>query len=246
MPTKRQVRKKLADMGVDPKYLQGQDGALSPLKGTLKGAAYSENNDGTNLRMSEVVDPESVKGGDPNEDTNPVRNENHIMVLLSSTRSPYPPERILEVMTRYVTLGTYEKAVEGTGISAETVKSWKRQDWWPEVYAFASRMLDTRIEGQMTSIMETAIEQVKDRLLNGDYLVHQGRLTGERKPLDISDLTRTFGVMFDKRQLSRGLGAIAGGTGSSPMDKLEVIAKRLESAIEKRFGVTLDGVAEKD
>lgn len=247
MPTKRQVRKKLADMGVEAKYLAGQDGQLSPVKGTLKGAAWTDNPDSVNLRPS-VLD---TKGGDPKDsnhvlgeapDEGAVLNENHVLALLSSGKSPYPPERILEVITRYVTLGSYEKAVEGTGISANTVKSWKRQDWWPEVYAFASRMVDTRLEGYMTGIMENAIEQIQERLVNGDHLVHQGKLTGERKPLDISDLGRIFGIMYDKRQLSRGLSAIS-GVASNPMDKLETIAKRLESAMEKRFGVTIEGTA---
>lgn len=254
MPTKRQVRKKLADMGVEAKYLAGQDGALSPVAGALKGTAWTDNPNKTNLRPSTQVNAEDVasreatsKGGDPKSNDNPTDNsETYIMGLLASTRSPHPPEKVIEVLTRYVTLGSYEKATEGTGISPNTVKGWKRQDWWPEVYAFVARSVDTRLEGYMTGIMESAVEHIKERMEHGDYLVHQGKLTGERKPLDVGDLVKIFGVMFDKRQLSRGLSAISGGESVSQMDKLEAIAKRLESAMEKRFGVTLEGEYSKD
>lgn len=254
MPTKRQVRKKLADMGVEAKYLAGQDGALSPVAGALKGTAWTDNPNKTNLRPSMEVDAESVKGGDPKglqlststDNQQPDNSETYIMGLLASTRSPHPPEKVIEVLTRYVTLGSYEKATEGTGISPNTVKGWKRQDWWPEVYAFVARSVDTRLEGYMTGIMESAVEHIKERMEHGDHLVHQGKLTGERKPLDVGDLVKIFGVMFDKRQLSRGLSAISGGESISQMDKLEAIAKRLESAMEKRFGVTLEGEYSKD
>lgn len=246
MPTKRQVRKKLSDMGVEAKYLAGQDGQLSPVKSTLKGAAWTDNEDSVNLRPSELVKAseltkasELVGGAATTPEELPELSETHVLGLLASGKSPYPPEKILEIMTRYVTLGSYEKAVEGTGVSPETVKSWKRQSWWPTVYQYASRTVDTRLEGYMTSIMENAIGQIQERLLNGDHLVHQGKLTGQRKPLDIADLGRIFGIMFDKRQLSRGLSAISGSP-VNQMDKLETIAKRLETAIDKRFGITLD------
>lgn len=245
-------------MGVEAKYLAGQDGALSPVAGTLKGTAWTDNPNKTNLRPSTQVDAEEVakrEGGDPKRLQAPTstddsdhrgKSETYIMALLASTHSPHTPEKIIEVLTRYVTLGSYEKATEGTGISPNTVKGWKRQDWWPEVYAFVARSVDTRLEGYMTGIMESAIEHIKERMEHGDYLVHQGKLTGERKPLDVGDLVKVFGVMFDKRQLSRGLSAISGGDNVSQMDKLEAIAKRLESAMEKRFGVTLEGEYVKD
>ncbi len=120
------------------------------------------------------------------------------MTSLPSTA--YSWEKRLDVVSRYLLLGNMRVISEQTGIDYNTLLSWKKSDWWPDMVEQIKRQKKGKTNEHITKIIEQSLEVMQDRLDNGDFILNNK--TGEimRKPVNIKDAT-TIATSLIQRQL---------------------------------------------
>ena len=127
------------------------------------------------------------------------------MTRLHKRAGWYPEDKKTEVVALYTSGVTdAEDLSRLTHVPASTIQNWRHQDWWIEVSEKIHTIVDQDIVSRQTEIVESALEQIQDRLANGDVVIN--RKTGEqsRKPVSMRDATIVANTMTDKRQLLRG------------------------------------------
>lgn len=157
------------------------------------------------------------------------------MTRLQKRAGWWPEDKKTEVVALYVSGVTDPQDLERlTHVPAGTIKGWRGQDWWIEVSEKVHTTIDHDLVSRQTEIVETALEEIQDRLIHGDAVVN--KRTGEitRKPVSMRDATIVANTMTDKRQLLRG-------KPTSRSEKLTVDDRLSKLAEEfKRFAAAKD------
>jgi len=134
-------------------------------------------------------------------------------IILSKTRGRplhphwkkgyYTDKERIEVATLYAALGSVKHVAELTRVSDTTIRGWVRQPWFQELLDEIRAENDQKIDVKFNEIIGDALEQLSDRVKNGDHVLTR---TGEmvRKPVAARDLSIVAAINIDKRQLLRG------------------------------------------
>lgn len=109
----------------------------------------------------------------------------------------------IEVITTYLALGSMEETSRVCNVPTETIKSWRKKDWWAEIVEDIQGGSGQRTDNKMTKIIDKALDLLVERIEEGDYQYDQktGRMV--KIPLKARDLERVAAGLFDKRQLIR-------------------------------------------
>lgn len=77
------------------------------------------------------------------------------------------------------------------------------KDWWKELIAKIRSEEDQVLDAKLSKTMDKALEQLMDRLENGEYIYDQKTGKIKRMPAKLRDLNIAFNNVLDKRQLIR-------------------------------------------
>lgn len=115
----------------------------------------------------------------------------------------YPEEKRIEVATIFAVTGNKTTVETLTGVPKETVARWVREDWFQALLEAIRAENDHIIDAKQTEIINDALDQIGDRVKNGDFKVtRDGDLV--RVPMTGKDLSLVEAINLDKRQLLRG------------------------------------------
>ena len=157
-----------------------------------------------------------------------VSNANHL--LRTKKHGWWPEEKRIEVASLYAAgVVSSRDLARLTGGPDTAIRKWRTQDWWPELLEKIHSTADNDIVSKFTKIVDTSLEVIQDRLINGDHIYN--KKTGEihRKPVSMRDTAAVTNTIVDKRQLLRG-------KATSRTEKVSVDARLLKLAEEfKRF-----------
>jgi len=123
---------------------------------------------------------------------------------LYANNTPYSPEQKVSAAQAYLITGTSVKAQKYCGVKADIIRHWKtRSDWWPDLFTTLKKQKNDELEASFTAIMESAVDQVADRLDNGDSKVQKdGSIL--KVPMGGKEIAIVLSIMYDKRALLRG------------------------------------------
>lgn len=98
-----------------------------------------------------------------------------------------PWEKKVEVATKILSLGNTRLAAELSEVSLNTVRSWKKSEWWPTLIEELKQEQRAEATTRLGKIAATALDVMEDRLLNGEHVLNNK--TGEmvRKPVGLRD-----------------------------------------------------------
>ena len=151
----------------------------------------------------------------------------------------YSDDQKTEVVALYVSGVTdAEDLSKFTHVPASTIQRWRGEDWWTELSEKIHTTIDQDVVARQTEIVELALDEIQDRLQNGEAILD--RKTGEvkRKPVSMRDANIVANTMTDKRQLLRG-------KPTSRSEKLTVDDRLSKLAEEfQRFAAAKDVTAE--
>jgi len=134
----------------------------------------------------------------------------------------YPEQKRIEAATLYAATGSPETVSELSSVPVNTVKKWRKEDWFIDILKEIRNENNDAIDAKFTEIVEHALDAVKDRLLNGDFVqTAKGELI--RKPIPAKDLGYLLAVHIDKRQTIRG----------EPVARTEVLEKLPEKQLDR-------------
>ena len=143
----------------------------------------------------------------------------------------WPEEKQVEAATLYAVLGNMEKVAEISTVPVKTLHSWRRTEWFKALLKEVWEENNEKIDAKFTSIIEKALDQIVDRLDNGDVTVlKDGKVV--RRPISAKDLSLVGAINVDKRQLLRGLPTSrteSSQEADKKVDRLERIAETFEN-----------------
>ena len=117
----------------------------------------------------------------------------------------YPEEKKIEVATLYAAGVIKSAELERlTGIKAATIRDWRTSDWWKSMLDQIHTTHDEELVSKMTQIVDSSLDTIQERLINGDYVYNQK--TGEivRVKVPLRDTVKVTSTIVDKRNLLRG------------------------------------------
>lgn len=113
----------------------------------------------------------------------------------------WPEKKRIEALTTFLTTGRLSLTSAMTGVPIDTLRSWKRSDWWKQ-YAEEMQQEDTiDLDKKLTKVMDKALDQVMDRLENGEYMYDPRTGKVKRIPAKMRDVGKLATDMLDKKQL---------------------------------------------
>lgn len=89
------------------------------------------------------------------------------------------------------------------GVPYVTLESWKRADWWKELVAKIQAEEDQQLDAKTSKIINKALENIMDRIENGEDIYDQKTGKIKKMPAKLRDLNTAFNSLLDKRQLLR-------------------------------------------
>lgn len=127
------------------------------------------------------------------------------------TNSKYTNDDRILAATYYAVTGSSlqaEKHMAAVGriCPAVTIRHWKNNSkWWKPVLAEVRKAKNEELDAKLTDVIMCGVEQLRDRMENGNvkFIPSTGEMV--RVPLTSTELARdTIGIMYDKRALLRG------------------------------------------
>lgn len=92
----------------------------------------------------------------------------------------------VEAVTTYLILGSLKLVSGALKIPFDTLKTWKKTEWWKEIEGDLRVQEDLQLSQRLKRIVERTFDVVEDRLEHGDYMVDsRGNL--RRKPVSMKD-----------------------------------------------------------
>lgn len=116
----------------------------------------------------------------------------------------WPEEKRVEVVALFATTGNARRCSEISGVPEGTIRAWKTQEWWQEMMHRVRDDEAEEVDCKFTKIVNKALDEISDRLENGD-MVYNAR-TGEtaRVKVKAKDAAIVAAISVDKRELLRG------------------------------------------
>ena len=116
----------------------------------------------------------------------------------------WPSKKRIEVATAHA-MGLSAPMIEAaTGVSADTIRHWRMEDWFKELIEELRREDDVQVDAKLTTIVSKSLDTLVDRLEQGDFMYDPKDGEFRRKPLNARDVVKVADIMFDKRNLLRG------------------------------------------
>ena len=130
-----------------------------------------------------------------------------VYVKINKTKAHQPGHwkeaKRIEAVTFYLSTGSVSETSKILGIPLKTVEGWKTQEWWKDLVAKIRAEEDQQLDAKTSKIIDKALEQLVDRLENGEHVYDQKTGKIKRMPAKLRDVNTTFNNLLDKRQLLR-------------------------------------------
>lgn len=135
-------------------------------------------------------------------------------------------------------LGNLVQTAEETGIPVDTLKSWKKQSWWPRMMAQVKGEANASLAARYRKIVERTQQKLLERVENGDITLGKD---GEQVvlPVRAKDLAVIAGIAT--QQMDKLEGEIKHEDTLSVTERLTKIAEELvKMHVNKRVPETFD------
>lgn len=161
--------------------------------------------------------------------TNADENE---LNTINSPLSKYTIEQKVQLIVEYILSGSLSQACERTNIAFSSAIAWReRALWWSDVVEKIRKEKQDELDGKITFVMNKGVEEVLDRIENGDEVFDKDG-NKRRKKVSLRDLTTSLGILFDKRANIRGDSYGKGKSGSKE-ELLEEMKRKMEEFAKK-------------
>ena len=114
------------------------------------------------------------------------------------TREHWSPRQKREAVAAYLILGNMMLVVASTGIPEDTLRGWKAQQWWKDTEEEIRKGSKLELSGKLSKVISKTVEQLDDRVTNGDFIYQPKTGTFHRKPLDARTASRITVDLIDR------------------------------------------------
>lgn len=98
----------------------------------------------------------------------------------------------VQVATGITIHGNARLVSKETGVPFDTINSWRKTEWWPQLMSEIKKAKREELSGKMSVAVDKALDIVQDRLEYGDFVLNNK--TGEiiRKPVNLKDANKVL------------------------------------------------------
>ena len=176
--------------------------------------------------VKEVLDEAVRRDGVPSD------SDEFDLSSMYDPRSKYTPEQKMQAVMAYVATGTSRQAQKYCIVPEETIRWWKHAaHWWPEAVHYAKQVKQEELDAKLTGVIDSAVEQLHDRILNGDEVLTKEGDT-RRKKMSGREIAMTMGIAYDKRGMIR-TEAVGSSHKESIEESLEKLADKFQQFSEE-------------
>jgi len=153
-----------------------------------------------------------------------------------AVRNPdfYTQDQKVDACTLYAVYGDIREVTKLTDVPEKILRQWKEEPWWFEIQKTVFVEQNERLSARISNVLDKAIDQIADRLDNGDqtYNPKTGEIT--RKPIEARVLASLFETLSHQRRITRGepTNITAKLTVDENLKRLEEAFKRFAQATE--------------
>lgn len=116
----------------------------------------------------------------------------------------YSDAKKMQAACAFAVTGNSRRVSELVKVPEGTIRAWKTTEWWNELQSRIRVEQNEEFDTKITKLLDKAVEQINDRLQDGDYVYNARADKLIRKPVGARDLSHITAQMVDKRQLLRG------------------------------------------
>lgn len=130
-----------------------------------------------------------------------------VYVKMNKTRAGqlghWKESKKIEAVATYLSTGSNAETVRLTGVPLDTINRWKTQPWWKEYIEQIRKDEEQQLDNKLSKAVDKALDNLIDRIENGEYIYDQKTGKVIRTPAKLRDLNTAFNNVIDKRQLLR-------------------------------------------
>ena len=115
-------------------------------------------------------------------------------------RRHYSDSQKIEAVTTYLMLGNLSMVSAMLKISINTLKVWKKSEWWKDVERDLRTQEDLQLSKRLQSIVNRSLDVVEDRMENGDFVYDQKTGEMRRKPVSMRDAHKVMMDFSERRE----------------------------------------------
>lgn len=106
---------------------------------------------------------------------------------VTATNKRWSDTQKLEAVQMFLMTGSPTVTCAALKIPEQTLKNWRATEWWKELQTELKTQDDLQLSARMQKIVNRSLDQLEDRLENGEYMFD--KYTGEVKRKPINALT---------------------------------------------------------
>jgi hypothetical protein len=137
------------------------------------------------------------------------------------------PDKVRKKVVRtWLQTGNLEVTAKLCKIPYDTVHNWRyRQQWWKDLVDQFQDEADVAMAGRIKKLLGKSVEQLEDRIENGDSILDSKTGDVIKVPLKARDLTNTVKVLSDREDILIGRQVKEATQTEQITDKLAMLAK---------------------
>jgi len=143
----------------------------------------------------------------------------------------------LKACQLYLLNGNMRIVSEVTTIPYDTLSEWKRSDWWSSLVEEVRAIKRASQGVKMGDIITLSLEEVHDRLKNGDFVLNQKTGKMERRPVSLRDAATVTNNLLTRQLQMEEIADRMETTKVSVQETLNLIANEFKKVSKKPTNV---------
>lgn len=124
--------------------------------------------------------------------------------------------------------GNLKLASEVFNISYDTLSSWKKSEWWGQLVEELRASAKAKRGTKLSSIIDTSLELIQDRLENGDWIYDNKTGKPVRRPVSLRDVTQVTNNLIEKQLKMEEMADRLDTNKNTVQETLAILAKEFQ------------------
>lgn len=133
-----------------------------------------------------------------------------------------------KVVQHYMLNGNLKLASEVFNISYDTLSSWKKSEWWGQLVEELRASAKAKRGTKLSSIIDTSLELIQDRLENGDWIYDNKTGKPVRRPVSLRDVTQVTNNLIEKQLKMEEMADRLDTNKNTVQETLAILAKEFQ------------------
>lgn len=108
-----------------------------------------------------------------------------------------------QAVALYIATGSPSTVAKELNVPYNTITTWQATQWWKDAIKASQQENLDKVDVKLTKAIDKALDQIMDRLEQGEYIWDPKTGRVKQMPAKLRDLNTAFSSLMDKRQLIR-------------------------------------------